>query len=292
MMMNRKLTISFHEDHDYFREAVNFSAAKTEFPASLIEKDYFCTLLLDYLSSVDQDLVFKGGTCLAKIHADFYRLSEDLDFSISMPINSTRTQRRNRVKQLKVEINQVNNAIPAIMVTQPMKGANNSSQYIAAVEYPSVVSEEPGRIKVEVGLREPLLKATLRAKAKSILLDPVQEKRMVPEVAVTCLSLEEAMAEKCRAALTRRQVAIRDFYDLFFARSNLGFSINRGDFIDLVRQKISMPGNDPVNMSDERLQELIRQEPAELQPVLRPADFSKFDLKGIFSDLHEFSQKL
>ena len=30
-------------------------------------------------------LVFKGGTCLSKVHADFYRLSEDLDLII--PVN-------------------------------------------------------------------------------------------------------------------------------------------------------------------------------------------------------------
>ena len=27
------------------------------------------------------DLVFKGGTCLTKVHAELYRLSEDLDYT-------------------------------------------------------------------------------------------------------------------------------------------------------------------------------------------------------------------
>jgi len=42
-------TIRFHEDVTLFREAVNFTAAQTAFAAGLIEKDYFCTLLLAYL---------------------------------------------------------------------------------------------------------------------------------------------------------------------------------------------------------------------------------------------------
>lgn len=37
-------TIRLHEDADLFREAVNFTAAETSFPARLIEKDYFCAL--------------------------------------------------------------------------------------------------------------------------------------------------------------------------------------------------------------------------------------------------------
>jgi predicted nucleotidyltransferase component of viral defense system len=41
-------------------------------------------VLLEYLAAVDEALVFKGGTCLAKVYADFYRLSEDLDFVIPM----------------------------------------------------------------------------------------------------------------------------------------------------------------------------------------------------------------
>ena len=64
-----------HEDADRFREAVRFTAAETRFLPRLIEKDYFCTLLLGYLSAADCSLVFKGGTCLAKVHAGFYRLS-------------------------------------------------------------------------------------------------------------------------------------------------------------------------------------------------------------------------
>ena len=74
--------IRTHEDPVLFREAVNFTAAQTRFLPRLIEKDYFCTVLLNYLAAADDTLIFKGGTCLAKVHAEFYRLSEDLDFVI------------------------------------------------------------------------------------------------------------------------------------------------------------------------------------------------------------------
>ena len=54
-------------------------------------KDYFCTVLLQYLTAVDGDIVFKGGMCLAKVYAGFCRLSEDLDFVISMPVDALRS---------------------------------------------------------------------------------------------------------------------------------------------------------------------------------------------------------
>ena len=75
MSRPESIAISLHEDPDMFREAVNFTAAETTFLPRLIEKDYFCTLLLRYLSASDGSLVFKGGTCLAKVYAGFYRLS-------------------------------------------------------------------------------------------------------------------------------------------------------------------------------------------------------------------------
>jgi predicted nucleotidyltransferase component of viral defense system len=38
--------------------------------------------------------IFKGGTCLNKIDVGFYRLSEDLDFSIPVNFAATRGERR------------------------------------------------------------------------------------------------------------------------------------------------------------------------------------------------------
>jgi len=63
-----------HRDTVLFREAVDFTAAKTGFSPRLVEKDYFCTVLLANLTTMQSSpLVFKGGTCLAKVYAEFYR---------------------------------------------------------------------------------------------------------------------------------------------------------------------------------------------------------------------------
>ncbi|MBN2124216.1 MAG: nucleotidyl transferase AbiEii/AbiGii toxin family protein [Deltaproteobacteria bacterium] len=62
-------------DPDIFREALSYSEGITGLTASLIEKDYYCSLILHHLFSRETQLIFKGGTCLSKVYADFYRLS-------------------------------------------------------------------------------------------------------------------------------------------------------------------------------------------------------------------------
>src|SRR5215203_20835 len=150
--------IRIHKDIDLFREALNLTAAQTKFPARLIEKDYFCTVILEYLGvMVRDDLIFKGGTCLAKVHADFYRLSEDLDFVISIPIDASRAERRKRIKSTKKSIEVLADTLEGLLVVTSLTGANNSTQYNGVLAYDSVLGTDPGTIKIEVSLREPLM---------------------------------------------------------------------------------------------------------------------------------------
>ena len=97
MTESERAPFRLHEDRALFLEAVSFTAAETDFIPRLIEKDYFCSLLLHELDPNRHNLIFKGGTCLAKVHAGFYRLSEDLDFAIPTPVDASRAERRRRV---------------------------------------------------------------------------------------------------------------------------------------------------------------------------------------------------
>ena len=52
---------NFHEDTDLFREALSFTQSETGFSARLVEKDYYCSLLLqDLLTTTSPQWVFKG----------------------------------------------------------------------------------------------------------------------------------------------------------------------------------------------------------------------------------------
>ncbi len=281
--------IKLHEDTELFREAVNFTQSQTAFSARLIEKDYFCSVLLEHLATESRgQLVFKGGTCLTKVYAEFYRLSEDLDFVIPTPVDTARSERSKRAEDVKKIVEKLPRAMACFRTVERLRGANNCTQYIGSVNYVSLISGQTESIKIEIGLREPLVTATLEGRARTALLNPVSGEPAVPTIGVACISRTEGIAEKFRAALTRREVAIRDFYDIDHAVQKL--SVRAGDttLVKLVAQKLAIPGNDPVNVTAERLAELRDQLEARLRPVLRARDLEAFNLErafGIVTDM-------
>ena len=276
--------IHAHEDVALFREAVQFTAAESGFAGRLIEKDYFCTVLLAYLSgAAGNELVFKGGTCLAKVYAELYRLSEDLDYTIPVPVDAPRKERSKRVERARKALNDLKRAIPDFRLTEALKGANKSTQYLALVGYDSLLSQQPETIKIEVSLREPLLTPAVAGKAQTLLRNPLTNVPMVAPIGVRSIDKIEALAEKFRAALSRREPAIRDYFDIDYAVQKDGLRPEAEEFIDQVRRKLGIPGNDPVDVSDRRLAELRRQVDPQLRTVLRDRDFAEFDLDRAFS---------
>lgn len=53
--------------------------------------------------------------------------------------------------------------------------------------------------------------------------------------------------------------------------------------MEQVRQKLAVPGNEPVDVSADRLAALRRQVEPQLRPVLREQDFAQFDLDRAFT---------
>ena len=52
---------NYHEDTDLFREALSFTQSETGFSARLVEKDYYCSLLLEDLLAVNEPAVGVQG---------------------------------------------------------------------------------------------------------------------------------------------------------------------------------------------------------------------------------------
>ena len=233
--------IRLHEDPALFREAVNYTAAETGFVSRLIEKDYFCTVLLQHLAGTGCGLVFKGGTCLAKVHAGFYRLSEDLDFAIPTPVDASRADRSRCAAESKAAVAKIGEQLPVLRVITALAGANDSTQYTAVIGYTSLLGRQEETIKIEVGLREPLLMPAIRGEAQTLLLDPISGSPLAPALTVPCLSRAEAMAEKLRAALSRREAAIRDFYDIDHAVRRLSLGVLEPELVGLVRRSWPCP---------------------------------------------------
>jgi predicted nucleotidyltransferase component of viral defense system len=111
-------------------------------------------MMLSQINTLGEDLVFKGGTCLNKIYYSYYRLSEDLDFTLKLPSDRpSRTVKQKSIKPVR------NGILPYVrkfgMRIEDLDnvGHNESSQYIWHIGYDSVVLEKPQSIKLEIGLR-------------------------------------------------------------------------------------------------------------------------------------------
>ncbi|MFC1823789.1 nucleotidyl transferase AbiEii/AbiGii toxin family protein [Thermodesulfobacteriota bacterium] len=267
---------------DIFREALSYSEAVTGFTASLIEKDYYCSLILHHIFNRTTPLVFKGGTCLRKVYADFYRLSEDLDLVIPVAVDTPRNQRRSEMGAIKGIFDELPAVIPGFAVSQAFRGHNESRQYIGYFEYPSAVIEKPERIKIEIGIREPLLRPSPTSETRTIVVNPFNRRPLLPIFTVQAMGMKEAYAEKVRAALTRTEPAIRDSFDLFHAVRKMMLDIDDHDFLIMVEKKLDVPDNTPVDISLEYKRELDRQLEGQLRPVLRPADFDSFNMDEAF----------
>lgn len=285
--------ITLHEDVPLFREAIAFTAAKTGFTSQVIEKDYFCTVLLEDLARHGgDDLIFKGGTCLAKVHAGFYRLSEDLDFTIPMPVNASRAERSRAADAIKRAVADVTGRLPCFSCQAELEGANDSSQYSGIVTYRSVVSGQQETVLVDVSVREPALTAPAMLPARTVLLNPIGGRPAVPDLNIACITALEAMAEKFRAALSRREVAIRDFYDLDYAAMHLSADFASPSFIDMVRRKLAIPDSPPVDVSAERMTALRRQVEPKLKTVLREKEFRDFVLDRAIALVVEMAARI
>lgn len=280
-------------DGELFREAVERTARETGFASELIEKDVFGSLALSVLTpELAATAVFKGGTCLSKVYAGFYRLSEDLDFAVPVARPSTRRKRRQLMNPVKKICAALDMATPALSVVQTLRGANHSTQYVQVLGYESCITGRTGEIKLEFGVREPLLQGARQELAGTLLVSPITGNTIFPPFPVFAMTIKEIWTEKIRAALTRREPAIRDFFDLDHAVLNLGLDLNDVDLHELIRKKLEVPGNDPVDMSAAKRRELKSQVQTQLRAVLREPDFVQFDFDRAFAAIGKLAERL
>jgi len=285
-MRNGGQSSGIHSDKDKFRDLIDRTASMTGFYAPLMEKDYYLTYILSHINELCEDLVFKGGTCLNKIYYSYYRLSEDLDFSMRLPeYTVTRGNRRKCIQLVKDNIESFTNSLGFRLEGAEKAGRNESKQYIYYFVYDSVIIPVEQAIKVEIGLRfNPILKPEPRL-VQHKFLHPFTGKPLFDSGKVSCLSLNEIVSEKLRAAALREKIAPRDFYDLdFIIRNN--FVLRNKEVIDLFKKKIEEDnggtdlkkyrvnmGRTVVEINDMRLR--IK---AELFEVLTKAEQQNFNL--------------
>lgn len=99
--------MNLHENNEAFSEAVQFTAERIRLPQIYVEKDYWITKALKYLSEsmhVDE-VVFKGGTSLSKAYRLIDRFSEDIDLAIFSGDKSGNDKKR-LLKSIEADVTQ------------------------------------------------------------------------------------------------------------------------------------------------------------------------------------------
>ena len=95
------------------------------------------------------------------------------------------------------------------------------------LSYTSIYDQSEQTIKVELTYTHKQYLPTNNYHFASLFVDPVLDEALFPWETIECLALEEMMAEKARAALTRKESAIRDFFDIRYVQKS-GF-----DFLEI-----------------------------------------------------------
>jgi len=283
-------------DREKLEKIIPFIAEKYNFRFEIIEKDYYLTLILNSVEShLSDKIVFKGGTLLNKIHLNYHRLSEDIDFTYLNPEGlQTRSRRSRAITPIREKMPELLKLLELKSERPEGEGFNNSTQYVFNIFYPSFISGKDENIKLEISLKAPPIEKPVHNVITHFYKDPFTGEDLIPKNKILSLTLNEAVAEKLKAAITRKDVVIRDYYDLWFI-SEAKFDFKDRHFLSIFKKKLEAEkyrANYLHNFGlDQQSIELLRKQiETELIPVIRVGE--SFNLDKVFERFNEILKKL
>lgn len=227
-----------------------------------LEKDYVLTLILRHLYAESvwrETLVFKDGTALHKLYLG-RRLSLDLDFTAQRPVSLEAIRSALEIAEIQGQIKDAHEYHDALTIDR--------LGFVGPLQHPS-------SIKVDISLRERIQLPP----RQTALTNPYG-----PPFTVTCMALEEILAEKIRAALMRR--APRDYFDLWllFQWEDIAFAA----LPDLIRAKLDTVGRpyEPQELWEEPrvLQRVWTDDLRQLMRDVPPFDTMFRELRALFEE--------
>lgn len=273
-------------NREKLKDIIPALARKNNFRPAIVEKDYYLTVILNNIESgLSDKLILKGGTLLNKIHLDYHRLSEDLDFVyLSKMALTSRSARSKAITSVREKMPKFLELLDLKSKNPKGQGFNNSTQYVFNILYPSFITGKDESVQIEVALRQIPLDKPVHNVIKHFYKDPFTGKDLIPKNRILSLSLNEAVAEKLKAAITRRDLAIRDYYDLWHIAES-GFDFRNKQFLTIFKKKLDAEGylgdyRYNFGLSEESANLLQRQVETDLLPVIRLEE--KFDLGKVF----------
>lgn len=201
------------------------------------EKDFLLTLILIKFWEKYPDLIFKGGTCLNKVYFPYFRLSEDLDFVIHQDLG--RAARQTLLREYEESFVSDLRMLGLTLRSERTK-YDEHRLAMFTFEYASIFDSSPQTIKIDISLKNSLIYWPKKLPITSVYRDQfLEEPLFSQDHTINCIDLSESIAEKMRVALTRREPAIRDFFDIWYVRSFSDFDFESPEFRSLLAHKLA-----------------------------------------------------
>lgn len=216
----------------------------------LIEKDMLLQQLLRELSNdafFKECFVFKGGTCLIKCYLEYYRFSEDLDFTYihqnyfkNKSEKAIRRQLSDEITKLAKLLEKIAQKLSLLFKAEKMNKRyveyGGSNKFVTfKIWYQSTITKREQFVKIQINFVEvikyPFKQCKLRNLAENInkeelrFLFPEYASMVQEKLELHCYDLKEILLEKVRAMITRQAFKIRDVVDIYFITAYLNKEI-------------------------------------------------------------------
>src|SRR3989338_2567982 len=167
-------------------------ASQHPFNDILLTKDYYITAFLYLLKDID-GLYFKGGTALQKIFLNHSRLSEDIDYTVTIELEEA--------KRKIIEVIKASQLATSITKDKDVEGFTR-----LVINYKGF-GDEDGTVSIDLNKRAKLLLKPERHEIKHFYTEHI------PTFSVNTLAKDEMFAEKVAATVGRNRP--RDNYDVY-----------------------------------------------------------------------------
>lgn len=231
-----------------------------------VEKDYIISWILKGISEnslLRDNLIFKGGTCLKKIHFEDYRFSEDMDFTLVDDSASNEELIRAfknvfgivyRDARIKLEIKD-----------DKYETHESSGSIKFYIKFIGPLGGKGDEIKVDLSRGEQLEFETVAGNVYREYSDLEEE-----EFSILSYSLEEVLIEKMVALMGR--TIPRDLYDFYYLTTIEGMDIkdvlyefkrkaenknhNPDEFVDILNRKEETYNRDWITNLEHQIKDL------------------------------------
>ena len=209
--------------------------------AKQIEKDYVISWVLWGIAKnefLNNNLVFKGGTCLKKMHFNDYRYSEDIDFTLRDD-NVSDTEILENFQILFEQVYE-ESRIKAEIIEDSIENHKASGSLKFKLSY--VATHGTDEIKVDI-TRGETIEFDVQHRAVFNNYSDLEEE---DETRIHCYSLEEVLIEKTTALMGR--TIPRDLYDFNYLIEEEGVEL-QDVYIEFMR-KAENKGHNPKEFMD------------------------------------------